>query len=70
MFRIMGDTVRKAYKAKFYDLMTGDIGKNCFYRMLGSAKMDWRRLLCAVCKRYLQIAEREGDTAGGFQPSP
>lgn len=68
VFRIMGDSIWKAYKAKFYDLMAGDVGKNCFYRMLGNSRMDWRRLLCAVCKQYLKIAEREGDEE--TQPQP
>jgi len=64
MFCIMGDSVWKAYKARFYGLMTGEVGKNCFYRMLGNCRMDWRRLLCAVCKRYLKIVEEKGEKRG------
>jgi len=56
LFRVNGDSIYSIYKKDFYDLVK--TGKNCYYRILSSSKMDWRRLMNAFAVRFLCILRK------------
>ncbi len=57
IFRVCGETIRSAYATRFHGLAT--TGKNCYYRLLERASMDWRRLLLAMSVRFHVILRKE-----------
>ena len=56
-FRINQATIGSMYDARFYDLL--ETGKNCYYRMMTRAFMDWRKLLLGMSLRFLAIIRKE-----------
>lgn len=66
MFRIAGESIHSIYKKDFRDLL--ETGKNCYYRMMLRATMDWRRLLLGMAVRFQAILRKE-HTGGGDLPS-
>lgn len=65
LFRISGDSIHSCYRKDFHDLL--DTGKNCYYRMMGRASMDWRRLLLGMAARFQAILRKE-HVAGTDKP--
>lgn len=57
LFRINGTSILTAYGRRFHGLL--DVGKNCFYRMMCRASMDWRRLLLGVVWRFGAILRKK-----------
>lgn len=57
LFRIAGDSIHSCYRKDFHDLL--DTGKNCYYRMMTRASMDWRRLLFGMAVRFQAILRKE-----------
>ena len=45
------------YKKSYFDLVK--TGKNCYYRMMTRATMDWRRLLMGMSLQFLAIIRKE-----------
>jgi hypothetical protein len=42
LFRIASESIHSMYKKSYYDLLS--TGKNCYYRMMTRASMDWHKL--------------------------
>jgi hypothetical protein len=61
---ILEISVFRFYKEKWYGLLDGGVGKNCFYRFLTNASYNWRSLLLGVAKQFLRIVERHGGETG------
>ena len=57
LFRVAGESVHSVYKSGFHGLL--DTGKNCYYRMMTRASMDWRRLLLGMAVRFQCILRKE-----------
>ena len=53
LFRIVGESIHSVYKKSYYELL--NTGNNCYYRMMGRATMDWRKLLMGKALRFLVI---------------
>ena len=53
LFRIAGESIHSMYKKSYYELL--NTGHNCYYRMMGRATMDWRKLLMGEALRFLVI---------------
>ena len=53
LFRIAGESIHSIYKKSYYELL--NTGHNCYYRMMGRATMDWRKLLMGKALRFLVI---------------
>lgn len=53
LFRIAGESIHSMYKKSYYELL--NTGHNCYYRMMGRAIMDWRKLLMGKALRFLVI---------------
>lgn len=51
LFRIASESIHSMYKKSYYDLLS--TGKNCYYRMMTRASMDWRKLLLGMSLRFL-----------------
>ena len=62
LIRLLEISVFCFYKAKWFGLLSAEIGKNCFYRFLSNASYDWRSLLLGIAKQFLRIVERRGGT--------
>lgn len=60
LFRIGSESIHSVYKKGFYDLL--DTGKNCYYRMMTRATMDWRKLLLGMATRFQCILARSTPT--------
>ena len=46
LFRIGGESIHSVYRKGFHDLL--DTGKNCYYRLMTRATIDWRKLLLGM----------------------
>lgn len=57
LFRIGSESIHSVYKKGFHDLL--DTGKNCYYRMMTRAAMDWRKLLLGMASRFQGILRKE-----------
>ena len=57
LFRVAGESIHSVYKASFHGLLS--TGKNCYYRMMTRASMDWRRLLFGMAVRFQCILRKE-----------
>ena len=57
LFRIASESIHSMYKKSYYDLLS--TGKNCYYRMMTRASMDWRKLLLGMSLRFLAIIRKE-----------
>ena len=57
LFRISGNTIHSIHTKLYYGLL--DTGKNCYYRMMTRASMDWRRLLLGMSVRFRCILRKE-----------
>lgn len=57
LFRVAGESIHSIYRKCFYGLL--ETGKNCYYRMMNRASMDWRKLLYCVCIRFLAVVRHE-----------
>lgn len=55
LFRICGMSIHGFFKQKFYGLLGEGQGKDAFYRLMCSEKMNWRGLLYAVAKSFRRI---------------
>lgn len=58
LFRVNGESIYSIYKNDFHSLL--QTGKNCYYRMLNRATMDWRTLLMRMAVRFMAILRKEG----------
>ena len=73
VFRICGMSIHGFFKRKFYGLLGEDQGKDVFYRLMSSEKMNWRGFLYAVAKSFKRIVSENTDegadaTAEGQKP--
>lgn len=68
VFRINQDSVHSWHKHGYYDLFDGE--KNCFYRILSSSKMDWRKLLNSIRTRFEKIVLQESKTDAQVKQNP
>ena len=57
LFRFNGESIFGMYRKDFHSLV--ETGKNCYYRMMGRERMDWRRLLLRMCVRFFAILRKE-----------
>ena len=57
LFRVGGESIYSIYKKGFRELL--DTGKNCYYRMMTRASMDWRKLLYGMAVRFQGILRKE-----------
>ena len=62
LIRLLDVSLFCFYKAKWFGLLSTEIGKNCFYRFLSNPSYDWRSLLLGVAKQFLRIEEKRGGT--------
>ena len=60
LFRIGGESIHFVYMKGFHDLL--DTGKNCYYRMMTRAVMDWRKLLFGMASRLSAYSARSTPT--------
>ena len=61
VFRICGMSIHGFFKRKFYGLLGEDQGKDVFYRLMSSEKMNWRGFLYAVAKSFKRIVSENTD---------
>jgi hypothetical protein len=64
LFRVCSETVHSIYDKRFYDLL--DTGKNCYYRMMNRASMNWRRLLMYMAVRFQAILRTKHANSEGL----
>ena len=57
LFRVGSESIHSIYKKGFRELL--DTGKNCYYRMMTRASMDWRKLLYGMAERFQAILRKE-----------
>lgn len=57
LFRIGGESIYSIYRKDFHGLL--NTGKNCYYRMMTRAVMDWRKLLLGMATRFQCILRKE-----------
>lgn len=57
LFRLHGKTIHSIYRNQFYGLL--GTGKNCYYRLMSRAPMDWRRLMNYMVVRFVCILRRQ-----------
>lgn len=62
LIRLLEISIFCFYKAKWFGLLSAEIGKNCFYRFLSNPSYNWRSLLLGIAKQFLRIVERRGGT--------
>ena len=62
LIRLLEISIFYFYKAKWFGLLSAEIGKNCFYRFLSNPSYNWRCLLLGIAKQFLRIVERRGGT--------
>ena len=62
LIRLLEISIFCFYKAKWFGLLSAEIGKNCFYRFLSNPSYNWRSLLLGIAKQFLRIVERRRGT--------
>lgn len=62
LIRLLDVSLFCFYKAKWFGLLSAEIGKNCFYRFLSNPSYNWRSLLLGIAKQFLRIVEKRGGT--------
>lgn len=65
LFRICGESIFTFYRNGFYGL--GHFGKNCFYWLQNSSRMDWRGLLLSTAKSFFRLL---GKAEAGHTDTP
>lgn len=68
VFRINQGSVHCWHKRGYYELFDGE--KNCFYRILSSPKMDWRKLLNSIRSRFEKIVLKESKAETAIKQKP